>query len=69
MPTTKDAEHYNMNHRRRGKAFIFNHMNFDPRLNLNTRNGTNADRDNLRINLRQLDFDVEVSRGLPIKRC
>lgn len=67
MPTTKDADQYNMNHRRRGRAFIFNHMNFDPRLNLNTRNGTNNDRDNLRINLRQLDFDVEVHDDLPFK--
>mgnify|MGYP002057150891 FL=1 len=67
MPTTKDADTYNMNHRKRGRAFVFNHMNFDPRLNLNTRNGTNADRDNLRINLRQLDFDVEVHDDLPFR--
>ena len=67
MPTTKDADQYNMNHRRRGRAFIFNHMNFDPRLNLNTRNGTNNDRDNLRRNLRQLDFEVEVHDDLPFK--
>ena len=67
MPTAKDAEFYNMNHRRRGKAFVFNHMNFDPRLQLRPRNGTNCDRDNLRINLRQLDFDVEVYDDLPFK--
>merc|ERR1719323_2839275 len=36
MPTSKDADLYNMNHRRRGRAFIFNHMNFDPKLGLNT---------------------------------
>lgn len=67
MPTSKDAEFYNMNHRRRGKAFVFNHMNFDPRLQLRPRNGTNCDRDNLRINLRQLDFEVEVYDDLPFK--
>merc|ERR1719420_2408270 len=67
MPTSKDADLYNMNHRRRGRAFIFNHMNFDPKLGLNTRNGTNSDRDNLRINLRQLDFEVEVHDDLPFK--
>ena len=67
MPTSKDSDQYNMNHRRRGRAFVFNHMNFDPRLNLNVRNGTNNDRDNLRINLRQLDFDVEVHDDLPFK--
>jgi len=67
MPCEKDAEFYNMNHRRRGKAFIFNHMNFDSRLSLKTRNGTNNDRDNLRVSLRQLDFDVEVYNDLPFK--
>jgi len=67
LATSKDADMYYMNHRRRGKAFIFNHMNFDPRLNLNTRKGTNEDRDNLRINLRQLDFEVEVHDDLPFK--
>jgi len=67
MPTSKDADQYNMDHRRRGKAFIFNHMNFDPRLQLRPRNGTNCDRDNLRINLRQLDFEVEVYDDLPFK--
>ena len=60
MPTEKDASHYNMSHRRRGKAYIFNHMNFDPVQQLKARNGTDADRDNLRVCLRQLDFDVEV---------
>jgi hypothetical protein len=30
--------------RRRGKAFIFNHMNFDPKLQLRARNGTHNDR-------------------------
>ena len=30
--------------RRRGKAFVFNHMNFDPKLQLRARNGTHNDR-------------------------
>lgn len=67
MPTEKDASHYNMGHRRRGKAYIFNHMNFDPVQQLKARNGTDADRDNLRVCLRQLDFDVEVHNDLPVK--
>jgi len=50
MPVERDAEMYNMNHKRRGLAIIFNHKNFDPRLGLKTRNGTDADRDNLRWN-------------------
>jgi len=67
MPTEKDAQYYNMNHRKRGKAFVFNHMNFDPRLQLKARNGTNCDRDKLRAVLRQLDFEVEVHDDLPYR--
>lgn len=67
MPVEKDSEYYNMNHKRRGLAFIFNHKHFDPRLGLKQRNGTDADRDNLRITLRQLDFEVNVYDDLPFK--
>jgi caspase 7 len=42
-------------------------MNFDPKLQLRARNGTHNDRDNLRIVLRQLDFEVEVHNDLPYK--
>jgi len=56
-----------MNHRRRGIAIIFNHKLFDSRLGLKQRNGTDADRDNLRITLRQLDFEVRVYNDLPFK--
>ena len=67
MPVERDSEQYNMNHRRRGKAMIFNHKNFDPRLGLKARNGTDRDRDNLRITLRNLDFEVKVYDDLPYK--
>jgi caspase 7 len=67
MPCEKDSELYNMNHRRRGLAIVFNHKNFDPRLGLKTRNGTDADRDNLRSTLRTLDFAVKVYNDLPYK--
>ncbi len=53
MPVAKDSEVYNMNHRRRGVAFIFNHMHFDEKLQLKQRNGTNCDRDNL---VRRIDY-------------
>ena len=33
MPVERDAEHYNMNHKRRGLAFIFNH-----KVSLNNKN-------------------------------
>jgi len=68
MPVDRDSELYNMNHRRRGHAIIFNHKNFDPRLGLKTRNGTDADRDNLRITLRQLDFEVKVFNDASFKQ-
>ena len=67
MPVERDSEIYNMNHKRRGVAFIFNHMYFDPRLGLKQRNGTNADRDNLRATLRGLDFEVRVFNDLTVK--
>ena len=41
-------------------------QHFDPRLGLKTRNGTDADRDNLRITLRQLDFDVSLVAFSPL---
>jgi len=67
MPVERDAEYYNMNHKKRGLSFIFNHKHFDPRLGLKQRNGTDADRDNLRITLRQLEFEVNVYNDLPFK--
>jgi len=67
MPCEKESEVYNMRHRRRGVAFIFNHKHFDQRLGLKQRNGTDADRDNLRLTLRQLDFEVRVYDDLPWK--
>ncbi|KAF7710042.1 caspase-6-like isoform X1 [Silurus meridionalis] len=53
-------EEYNMNHKRRGLALIFNQENFYWHLRLNSRNGTNADRDNLKRRFEQLDFEVRV---------
>ena len=67
MPVDRDSEIYNMNHRRRGIAIVFNHKNFDQRLGLKVRNGTDTDRDNLRMTLRQLDFDVRIYNDLPYK--
>lgn len=40
-------EEYKMNHKKRGMALIFNHENFYWHLRLNSRSGTNADRENL----------------------
>jgi len=68
MPVERDSEVYNMNHPRRGIAIIFNHMNFDPRLGLKQRNGTNVDRDSLRSVLKGLDFEVKVYNDLHFKQ-
>ncbi len=67
MPAERDAETYNMNHRRRGLALIFNHKNFEPRRGLGTRIGTDVDRDNLKRTLTDLDFDVRVYEDLPFR--
>ena len=65
MSTHKDDEKYNMNHKRRGKAIIFNHMDFKPSLKLESRHGTNFDRDNLEVKLKDLGFKVVVYDDLP----
>lgn len=57
MPVEKYAYEYNMNHKFRGKALIFNHEFFDLDF-LNDRKGTNVDRDSLMRSLKGLSFDV-----------
>ncbi|XP_057366015.1 caspase-1-like [Daphnia carinata] len=64
LPVDRDSEAYNMNHAKRGKAYIFNHENFNPNLDLKTRAGTSKDRDNLYVKLRELDFDVTYFNDL-----
>ncbi|KAG7333657.1 hypothetical protein KOW79_002064 [Hemibagrus wyckioides] len=53
-------EEYNMKHKRRGLALIFNQENFYWQLRLYPRSGTNADRDNLKRRFEKLDFEVKV---------
>nr|XP_033812028.1 caspase-6 isoform X2 [Geotrypetes seraphini] len=52
------AEEYNMKHKRRGVALIFNHEWFHWCLTMPERRGTNADKDNLIRRLRELGFEV-----------
>jgi caspase-like apoptosis-related cysteine protease len=59
MPVDRYSEYYNMNHKRRGMAIIFNHEYFDDLL-LESRDGTNFDRDKLEHTLKGLGFKVEV---------
>ncbi|XP_051742209.1 caspase-6 [Ctenopharyngodon idella] len=53
-------EEYKMNHKKRGMALIFNHENFYWHLRLNSRSGTNADRENLVRRFKELDFEVKA---------
>lgn len=55
--TDKDAWYYNMHHKYRGKAIIFNHENFQIR-DLKSRAGTGLDCFNLETSLKRLGFDV-----------
>ncbi|XP_066042339.1 caspase-6 isoform X2 [Chamaea fasciata] len=52
------AVEYQMNHKRRGVALIFNHEYFFWGLMLSGRPGTMADRDNLKHSLTDLGFEV-----------
>ena len=60
----RDAEDYFMGHSKRGKAYIFNHENFNASLELKPRSGTAKDRDNLYMRLRELEFDVTYFNDL-----
>ena len=59
MPVDRNAPYYNMNHKRRGIAIIFNHEHFDIH-SLKSRTGTNVDCDNLAKVLKGLGFKVTV---------
>ena len=66
MPTERFATHYNMNHRKRGLALIFNHEHFEiPQLR--SRAGTNVDCENLREALEALHFDVSIYKDLKLR--
>lgn len=64
LPVDRDAEDYFMGHSKRGKAYIFNHENFNASLELKPRSGTAKDRDNLYMRLRELEFDVTYFNDL-----
>ncbi|XP_078397917.1 caspase-6-like [Cetorhinus maximus] len=51
---------YNMKHKKRGIALIFNHERFFWYLNLPNRGGTNADKFNLERRLQELGFEVRA---------
>jgi hypothetical protein len=55
-----DADCYNMNHRRRGVAVIFNNKYFDPATNMGERSGTDVDMQNLFQLFGEMGFQVVV---------
>jgi caspase-like apoptosis-related cysteine protease len=61
MPVGKDAEEYNMNHERRGKAVIFNHDEFK---NKTPRHGSAVDVHVLKETYEALGFEVVVHENL-----
>ncbi|KAG8228019.1 hypothetical protein J437_LFUL003654 [Ladona fulva] len=63
MPVHKFAEFYNMNHKNRGKAIIFNHVNFTD-TTLKARTGTDLDCANLGDKLMRLGFKVSTFHDL-----
>jgi caspase-like apoptosis-related cysteine protease len=66
MPVERNSAYYNMNHKRRGMAIIFNHEHFDVN-SLKQRNGTNADCENLKHVLIDLGFEVTAHNNLRTK--
>lgn len=60
----RHAAEYNMNHKHRGMALIFNHKDFDARLEMPSREGTDVDCANLWRVLKKLDFDVSIHPDL-----
>ncbi|XP_072943933.1 caspase-1-like [Epargyreus clarus] len=63
MPVDRNAMYYNMNHKYRGMAIIFNHEHFDIH-SLKSRTGTNVDSDNLAKVLKNLGFRITVLNNL-----
>lgn len=63
MPVERDAEYYNMKHRNRSIAVIFNHEVFDIH-SLKPRTGTNVDCDNLAKALKTLGFSTTILHNL-----
>lgn len=66
MTTERHASEYNMKHKNRGIALIFNHEHFEIPT-LKARAGTNVDCENLSTTLKQLDFDVTIHKDCKLR--
>ncbi|CAK9831338.1 unnamed protein product [Anthophora retusa] len=63
-PVDRYSEIYNMNHKQRGVAIIFNHIHFK---NMPERFGAQLDSSNLASTLMQLGFEVQVYLDPPLR--
>lgn len=66
MTTDRYASEYNMRHKYRGRALIFNHEHFEIP-SLKSRAGTNVDCENLAQTLKQLYFDVDIYKDCSLR--
>ncbi|PNF16219.1 Caspase-1 [Cryptotermes secundus] len=66
MPVERNSAYYNMFHKRRGRAVIFNHEHFDIP-SLKPRNGTNVDCGKLKHVLVDFGFEVTAHSNLTTK--
>lgn len=67
MPSERDDMFYNMTHKRRGLAVIFNHENFEID-KLRSRTGTLIDAKNLERVLTNLGFEVVLYHDLKTRK-
>nr|ALQ43546.1 caspase-1 [Rhipicephalus haemaphysaloides haemaphysaloides] len=67
LPTSLEAEEYNMSHRRRGKCVIFNNRRFGRHTKLRERKGTDLDASNLQSIFHDLGFETVTYTDLSCK--
>ncbi|MPC10163.1 Caspase-1 [Portunus trituberculatus] len=67
MSTAAESFRYATSHKKRGHCVIFNHRYFDRVTGLGERNGTDRDRDQVKMLFSQLEFDVKVYDNLTVK--
>lgn len=65
-PIEADAEEYNMEHEKRGRAIIFNHEKYKEGMGVEERTGTNTDKIHLKQRFEKLKFDVDVFDDLKV---
>ncbi|KAK8387671.1 hypothetical protein O3P69_018285 [Scylla paramamosain] len=67
MSAAAESLRYAGSHKKRGHCVIFNHRYFDRVTGLGERNGTDRDRDQVKVLFSHLEFDVKVHDNLTVK--